>query len=245
MKKEQAGKLDPDLKPVKKTGAKKGTKKQQASENFGVKKEENDSMSIDAQPATKARVKNAAKEESVDENQIKEENESVNIDIKPIKKPRGKKVTKKERADEPSHMKKEEDDAHDTKNVKSIAKHRRDGSSSGMKENHDVKAEMPEDPLEQISLAFCDRDGPLVSDFNQMVEAQEVSGDDWDGFLQKKFRNLVKAGEVADNDFRGFLQKMHRREMAANEPEAVASKKIRRGKPGWVYQSALWNYNRR
>jgi hypothetical protein len=98
------------------------------------------------------------------------------------------------------------------------------------------KAEMPVDPLEQIVSAFCDKDGPLVSDFNEMVEAQDIAGNDWEGFLQMKFRNMVDAGEIADDDFNSFLLKMHEREVAFREPAPVAPRKGRKGKNALVCQ---------
>jgi hypothetical protein len=161
-------------------------------------------------------------------------------------------------------MKREDNSDHDADDAKLTTK---DGSNDGVngvekKEAQDVKlnmkegpttapsnledtykAEMPEDPLERIALAFCDRDGPLVGEFNEMVEAEEIANNDWEGFLQKKFRNMMNTGEVEDDDFKGFLQKMHEREVAATEPAPTASKRGRKGKKGSVHHSAVHEYN--
>lgn len=178
-----------------------------------MKKEPDNEIDIDSRPIKEPKGKKGAKvEKNYELVGIKtEETEKATIDVKPANRARGKKTAQEEPIDE-SQVKMEGNE----------------GAKTDIEDTY--RAQKPEDPLEQIASAFCDRDGPLVSDFNDMVEAQEVEGSDWDGFLQKKFRNMIDAGEIAEENFSGFLQKMHEREVAFKQPAPKAPKRGRKGK---------------
>ncbi len=263
MKKEQNDETDVEMKPAKKSRAKKLPKLNEDEEVIGVKTKETNEATTDVKPIRKARGRPVTKEESDAKSQVKMEvSEDVNVNFKPAKNIKSKKITRMGVADGGRFAKKEENDC-DVQKVKSISKHDKHEEVNGMKkeEEQDAKVDaqenplnasenaednynskMPEDPLERIALAFCDREGPLVGDFNEMVEAQEVAGDDWDGFLQKTFQSMVDAGKVADDDFNGFLQKMYEREVAFRERASVSTKKGRKGKTASVHPSTVYNY---
>jgi hypothetical protein len=165
---------------------------------------------------------------------IKEEpDDKMEVNARPTRKSRATKGGKREVDSEMVRVKTEELNKAtiDVKPARKVESNKMESNENFKIDTEDMyKTQKLEDPLEQIASAFCDRDGPLVSDFNKMVETKEVSGNDWDGFLQKKFRNMIDAGEVADDDFNGFLQKMHEREVAFREPARVAPKKARKSK---------------
>ncbi len=257
MKIKETGETATDVKPARKGRATKGATKGEDEEvvkreeddevndkpmkkgrGKAVRKEENDEVDLgrkNIKLAKNARAKRAAKkEESPCEGVKEEENEGVAVDVKPAKKAGGQKATKKEEAEETTGMKREDCDDVD---IKFFSKKEENGDSIDVKEEdkygdsvEDNRRDMPNDPLQRISDAFCDKDGPLVSDYNEMVSAGEVTDKDWTGFLQKKFQVMLGSGEVGDGDWNGFLRKMHEREVAAAETRDVVPKKSRKAK---------------